>query len=285
MHIAVDIDGTIGYRNERCFIQVCNEDLKLGMDPERLSTLSYEEFLCQPELAAYQEKVGEKYFKLAVGWVDFHRQVLLSALPMAGAVEGVAKLALLAPLAYYTARYTTESEERSQIMAGATHQCLREQQFPQAEEVIFCNGLKDKLLRIAAYIEAEAQEIMLIDDQYERVITSMTAFDQPMRDILLRQMILVAFKAREVPCECHGLRVLPLSSWRHIDTLIGTFSSFSPKRRFSMVAFTDGQLRGTLQHYAGDDPPKPEPKPSEPWPGLPDTPPLPSIPETPPIKK
>ncbi len=283
MHIAVDIDGTIGYRNERRFIQVCNEDLKLNVAPERLATLNYEDFLRQPELIAYQKKVGEKYFKLAVGWVDFHHQVLVSALPMSGAVEGVAKLAKLAPLTYYTARYTAESEERSQIMASATHQWLREQQFPHAEEVIFCNGLQDKLRRIATCMETEAQEIVLIDDQYERVLTFITQLDKLIQDTLLRQMILVAFKAKEVPRECYGLRVLPLSSWRHIDTLIDAFCSFNPKRRkFFMVSLSDEQLQYTLRAGVGDDPPDPEP---EPWPGLPDTPPLPEIPDTPPIEE
>lgn len=225
MRIAVDIDGTISYRNERRYLYVCNEQLQLGIDARRLDTLSYQELLRQPELLAYQERVGDDYFRRAVGWIDFHSQVLCAAIPMTGAVEGVTRLASLGPVTYYTARFAPTSPQRSQAMADATYQWLHAQRFPASDSVVFCSNLKDKLHRLAECIEAEQTEFLLIDDQYARVISYISDLDASQRDILRRRMTLVAFKAARVPEQCARLRVLPLASWRQIDMLIGSFRS------------------------------------------------------------
>jgi len=211
MLFAVDIDGTIGYRNLTVFLQVTNEQLNLGISEDRLKNLGYHDFMIQPECIAYRQRVGDRHFEHRLGWMDFDPAVLAALLPFPHAIEAVTKLASIAPVAYYTARYSPSSAERSQVMAQATEQWLATQGFPHPHNVIYCSGVSDKLAKIAQLIDRAPQPVILIDDHFIKLLKALEEFEN--LEILRRHLIIVAFKAASLPQECHGMRVYALQSW------------------------------------------------------------------------
>ena len=228
-HIAIDIDGTItGERNRTIFAQVCNETWQLGIEEERLSILDYHSLFAQPELVIYRQKVGEASFQYELGWINLDPRVLVSLDPAPGATEGIRALEKMGSVAYYTARYVAQLPEKSRDMADATRQWLQERGFPQAERVIFCESPKGKLALLAQQLTKEAQDIVMIDDRYPRLIEVIEECDQPTQDLFRRYLTLVAFGAETPPEECHGVRVIPFASWRHVDTLMDCCSIASP---------------------------------------------------------
>lgn len=218
--ICVDIDGTICWRNTRKTLEVCNRRLKLGIESERLQTLTYQEFLQQPEVVAYMQRRGEERAQLVIGWIDLSPEVLVAVLPIPGAVEGVQRLANLGEITYWTARYTPDSEELSRGMADATYQWLREQGFPCSDSVTFCASPQDKLTRIAEWSEAEERRVILIDDRYPKLLEVTGTLDTRLQEILRRSVTLVAFGATSVTDATCGMTVVPLMSWQAIDSLI-----------------------------------------------------------------
>jgi len=219
MLFAVDIDGTIGYRNLPVFLKVTNDRLNLGIPEERLKSLTYDDFMTQPECIAYRQHVGESYFEHSIGWMDFDPEVLAALLPFPHAVEAVTRLVSIAPVAYYTARYSPSSAERSQTMALATEQWLARQGFPHPYNVIYCASVCDKLAKIVQLIDATPQPIVLIDDNSTKLLNALEGFDGA--DTLRRHLTIVAFKATRLPQECHGMRVYTLKSWQDdVSTLL-----------------------------------------------------------------
>ena len=239
--IAVDIDGTICWRNVKRFLQVCNTKLQFGIEEKRLETLTYDEFLQQPEVLAYRQKWGEERAQLAIRWIDLDPEVLVAVLPIPGAVEGVQRLTGLGKVTYWTARYTPESAETSQAMADATRQWLREQHFPFPEEVIFCESPQDKLIRIAERSEAEDLSIILVDDRYSKLLEVAGYLDNHLQTILRRRVTILAFRAISVPEECYDISVIPFRSWKAIDTIIERFA-----------VSTNKEVRHGIIRYAAD---------------------------------
>ena len=157
--------------------------------------------------------MGEDAFQLAFGWMDVQYRVLISSLPMAGAVDGIHTLAKRGSVTYFTACSDSHNAERSMVMAVTACQWLREQKFPFPEQVVHCQDLTDKLFTIMASLQV-GETILLIDDQYEQLIHAITALAQPAQDLLRRQLIIGAYKAKSAPEECHGVRVFPFLSWQ-----------------------------------------------------------------------
>jgi hypothetical protein len=219
MLFAVDIDGTIAYRHVPSLLAACNEQFHLGIEPARLQQMSYQTFLCQPELLAYRTRIGAYRFERALGWMDFEPQMLLAMRQHPGACEGVARLATLAPVVYYTARWSPDSVERSQAMAQATYQWLAAEHFPCADAVVFCEGIAGKLSKLAARLEEEGQPIILIDDGYERMIQAYAGLEAHQQR-LLHQLTLVAFGASNVSAISDGLRVIAMRSWSQLAQMI-----------------------------------------------------------------
>lgn len=225
MRIAIDIDGTICVQNVKRYMQVCNEKLKLGIERERLVTLTYANFLLQPEVLAYQQKWGEEYARRMMGWIDLDPEVLVDVLPIPGAIEGTHKLAKLGAITYYTARYTSHSVEISQGMADATRQWLHKHQFPAPDDVIFCESPQDKLTRIAKWSASEDQAVIMIDDRYPKLLEVATTLSEHLQQIIRRSVTLVAFGATGELADCHGIEVIPFRTWCLVDSLVDRFAS------------------------------------------------------------
>jgi uncharacterized HAD superfamily protein len=210
--IAVDIDGTLGYRDRQEYIKTCNETLKLAIAEEHLHDISLKAFYQLPEVQAYKERVGEVYYKKAIGWIDFHPQVLRTTRLLPGAKEGVTLLATAGNVAYYTARYSAQSEERSQEMAQATLEWLAASDFVNPTNAVFCDGVAGKLRQLAQNIASGQGPVMLIDDQYTRLLERLTDLDEETAQLLKRFLILVAFGAPTTP-EGAPLPMIALPSW------------------------------------------------------------------------
>lgn len=211
--IALDIDGTLGYRNRQQYLTTCNETLKLAIAEERLKDLSLQDFYHLPEVLAYKERVGEAYYAKAIAWIDYHPEVLRAMRPLPGAKEGVTRLAMLGKVAYYTARYSAQSEERSQAMAQATLEWLTAHEFVSPTSAVFCDGLPGKLRQLAHELAREAEPVILVDDQSTRLLQRLADLDAEPAQILKRSLILVAHGARTAP-EDAPVPVVALPSWK-----------------------------------------------------------------------
>lgn len=211
--IAVDIDGTLGYRDRQEYMKTCNETLKLAIAEECLPHISsLKAFYELPEIQAYKERVGETYYKKAIGWIDFHPQVLRTTRLLPGAKEGVALLATVGDVAYYTARYSAQSEERSQAMAQATLEWLALCDFVNPTNAVFCDGLSGKLRQLAQDIAGDPGPVILVDDQYTRLLERLADLDEGPAQLLRSSLILVAFGAHVVPTGA-PISTIALPSW------------------------------------------------------------------------
>ena len=223
MHILLDIDGTIGTRNTRRFLELCNKRLKLNMDPERVNQLRYSEFFTQPEVLACKERLGEEKFTLALEWTRLDPRHLLAIIPMPGALTGAAKLTAFGELAYYTARKTPGSGELQHRintqLERATLRWLRKQNFPNPEAAIFCEGPEEKLLHIADLIKQTAQPVLLVDDMWKLLLAAAADLDTATYQLLKQSLTLCAFGAHEVPEQC-DIQTIALYRWSEVTSLI-----------------------------------------------------------------
>jgi uncharacterized HAD superfamily protein len=215
MLFAIDIDGTIAARSMRKFVQLCNERLALGLSTEVLQRrMFYRDFLELPEML---KRKGDPEFQRALAWIDLEPQLLIAMLPLPGAVEGVTQLAQCASVTYYTARHSTARPERNAPMEQATKQWLARKQFPCSDAVVFCASVPDKLMRLTSV--AQTQPVVLIDDQYEKLLNAYAQLqlDKSTRQVLQENLHLVAFGATKQPEQCCGLQVDILPSWNDFD--------------------------------------------------------------------
>ncbi|QBD79806.1 hypothetical protein EPA93_29030 [Ktedonosporobacter rubrisoli] len=221
MYFAIDIDGTIAWRDTPTVARLCNERLQLGIAPERLADpeLLYTDFLQFAEVQAYRESVSPEQFRGEFGWIDLDPQALLAKRTMNGAIPAIERLASLGSVAYYTARYSPRWPEKSEAMAQATRQWLKNCGFPGADQVVFCDGPADKLHRLAALIEEEPQQVVFIDDLYEKIVKAFLKLSEQQIALTRDYLTLVAFEPEALPEQSHGLRIVELQSWRHIDKL------------------------------------------------------------------
>ncbi|HEY1349797.1 MAG TPA: hypothetical protein VGF67_09255 [Ktedonobacteraceae bacterium] len=212
IRIALDIDGTLGYRNRQQYLRTCNQTLQLALAEERLQDLSLHAFYQLPEMQAYKQRVGEAHYTKAVAWIDYHPDVLQAMRPLPGAKEGVARLATLGSIAYYTARYCAQSEERSRAMAEATVAWLAAYHFANPTNAIFCDGLPGKLWQLAQEAADNAEPVLLVDDQYSRLLQQLTEREREPVRLLQRFLILIAYGAQTAP-ERAPIPVIALPSW------------------------------------------------------------------------
>jgi len=127
------------------------------------------------------------------------------ALP--GAQEGVHQLTRLGRVTYATAR-KPEVEE-------ITRAWLASQGFPSSKQVIFCQGVAEKLLAIAAY----PGPLVLIDDRWSQLLDLIEQYRERHKFLrgLAGRLTLVAFggDASALPGVV-GVPVFPLPDWGYL---------------------------------------------------------------------
>lgn len=210
--IVCDIDGTLGRRNRQQYLITCNTTLKLDLADETLQGISLQTFAQLPQVQAYRQRVGETYYTKALGWIDYHPDVLRAMHPLPGAREGVARLATIGSVAYYTARYSAQSQERSQAMAEATRTWLATYDFANPTNTVFCDGLPGKLRQLARDLVRDTESVILIDDQWARLLRQCADLDEDTSALFQGSLILVAYGAPAAP-EHTPLPVVALPSW------------------------------------------------------------------------
>ncbi len=232
MYFLIDIDGTIASINHLHFMQNCNKRLQLGIAAERLSALSFDDFLAQPELIACQQRLGKQRFEQTMRLLQFDQDTLLHYLPVDGAHEAIAKLSEFGSIAYYTARYVTyngnnpstkqATECFNEQMYHATQRWLAQHHFPAADQVVCCESIHGKLQRIAHLIQQEMQPVILIDNQYMDVLTAeLTSAEDA---LLSASFTLCAFYTAAIPFQTKW-RTIAMPTWHHVESLLTSLES------------------------------------------------------------
>jgi hypothetical protein len=230
MFFFIDLDNTIARRNMTYFAQTCNERWDLGLSGERLHKIGYQAFFALPEVQAVRSGISsEERWQEELQEIDQAPAVIERQRVMPSALAGVHTLAQVSSaLSYCTVR-----KDREEIRQ-ATTRWLTAQDFPWTERVLFCRSITNKLVRLASRLaRMETPEPMiLVDDLYLPLLQALHQLQggehltlppeqcRNMACLLQEHLTLVAFHAETVPAECYGLRVLPLPSWREIDSLL-----------------------------------------------------------------
>lgn len=97
-------------------------------------------------------------------------------------------------------------------MAQATLEWLAACDLVNPTNAVFCDGLPGKLRQLAQAIAEDPGPVLLVDDQYARLLERLTDLDEEPAQLLKRSLILVAFGARTVP-EGPPIPVIALPSW------------------------------------------------------------------------
>jgi len=219
IHFLLDIDTTLAERNTAVFIALCNEKLKLGIDKDRLQTLHYHDFLIQPEVINYRTRLGESNFARALNWIELDPHYLLHMQPIKHAVAGVTRLANLGLLTYYTTRKTSRSAQLNQQIAQATCAWLTMHHFPDANHVLFCSSPHDKLCQIVEEIVKCSYHLLLIDGDYESLLSDLSSLSTFMIQHIQCSFTLCAFGVMEV-AQSANFEMVAFPAWEHIDTFI-----------------------------------------------------------------
>ncbi len=235
MFFFIDIDNTIAGRNILHFSRYCNTLWNLGMSEEQLQKgkISYQTFFSAPELCTFRASLSDEQWQEQLRQAEQAPEVLARQRVLPFALEGVSKLARTSSLTYCTVRRGEQEAVRQ-----ATEAWLSTHHFPAPSQVLFCRSLLTKLIHVYRHIQEKQEPVVLIDDLYSPLLEifrqlaeachprySAEQCEQMVR-VLREQMILVAFgaesQASPFPGNVHGLRVLPLSSWEHLDELLPT---------------------------------------------------------------
>lgn len=214
MLIAVDIDGTIatdpGARNHARFM---NKALNLGIPAETISSLhSIEEFMGLQEIRDWKEQRGSlETFKAAWDEAQYDLDLQRDAVPTAGAVVGVQRLAQNGTIIYITCR----KEESSAI----TEQWLARYGFPNAERVYFCEDYSYKFIK--AFEQAQPDEhVLIIDDHMVDVLKCLRMLSTQPHILysVLKRFSFACFGKAEVPYIPEKLKnkvkVVALPNWQ-----------------------------------------------------------------------
>jgi uncharacterized HAD superfamily protein len=128
-----------------------------------------------------------------------------------GAQDGIRQLAAFGDITYATAR----KPDVEQI----TRDWLVEHGFPSSEQVIFCAGVSEKLLAIAAH----PGPLVLVDDRWHQLMDIVGQYGETHRVIggMRDRLTLVAFgvAASAIPGVV-PVPVLPLPDWSNITELL-----------------------------------------------------------------
>lgn len=230
MDIYIDIDGTLAPNNREMVSCVANQRWGLGIDKNQLKGITLDQWENLPEVVAYKSRMAPERYQLELGWLNFHPDVLLSLIPYKGAVEALDELLAQGHrITYATARYSPYSSEKSQAMATATKQWLKQEGFPNPQQAIFMDGLPGKLKMIAERIKQNPGPAVLIDDQHKRLIEQANLLEKDQQDILSRYLTLMCYGATELP-DTALLKMLSLRAWRDRDGLVEGLASTEARK-------------------------------------------------------
>ncbi len=104
-------------------------------------------------------------------------------------------------------------------MALATRDWLEASGFPNHQDVVFCTSFLKKQSCCAARIEETGEAVVLVDDSYEQLLSTVDQLEAGQGDLLRQHFTLLAFGAQEAP-EHAPVRVVALPTWDQIEQAI-----------------------------------------------------------------
>jgi hypothetical protein len=210
MYFLCDIDGTIAERNVPVLLALLAERFNMTFDTDGMTT---KDFLRHPDVAAYRQRVGEAWFRMAVGWCKLDPRMLSCLYPIAGALEGLQYFATIGKLRYCADRNVPGLPEYNQQIQQATYTWLGEQHFPCADQITFCDDVRQKLLVAAELIERSQEPVILIDDLYHYFIEAWPSLGTCLAD----KLTIYAYSAPADLEVCAPIPVVPFQ-WNDLIT-------------------------------------------------------------------
>ncbi|GHO83002.1 hypothetical protein [Dictyobacter formicarum] len=220
--VLVDIDGVLATGHVQRFVALCNDILQLAIPiPNIASIASLREFGALPQVSAHRTKVGSDRFRRQMELMRWHPLNIVGCRVIDGSVEGIQYLAQRSSsLQYCTARFIEFDAAWNTDVANSTKSWLKNNDFPNAELVMFCESPRAKLTTIAAMVRAQKQPVYLIDDSLDLLLDAFDTLSMRDRRVLKTYLTLIAFDHCEEECnQSYPLRVVPLQSWQEIQCI------------------------------------------------------------------
>ena len=215
MLFAIDIDDTIAGGSDayKLYIEHHNNDLGLGLSSQLLESLTdYQSFLKLPQVRAYR-RGHEDRFQASRASCRTSSSVILSLNMLPDAVTGVQYLSRFGQVRYYTIRVNQE----------ATKQWLIVHQFPNSQNVVFCNSSLHKLMSIHQLEIRKHEHIALIDNKPSALIQAfekLTITHPHVAGDIQQHVSLIAFGSDFVEGQDSDLRIFALLSWDDVNNLV-----------------------------------------------------------------
>lgn len=229
--VLVDIDGVLAKHNTRCLLSTYAKNLKLSIPDEQLADVhTREAFHLLPQVQEYIAGVGRDHYQKQLARLEWHPRYVEQCLVIRDALAGVQYLATQASdLGYCTARVISFHERWNRDLALATHLWLTKQGFPNARQVLFCDGFRAKLEAVAAHLrEQQDAYIMLIDDSADKLLRAYEQLTEADQCLLRERFTLVGFWFEEDVD--HPLHTVPLADWERVQQLEKEFNYATLRR-------------------------------------------------------
>jgi hypothetical protein len=158
-------------------------------------------------------------------WLELDPHHLINMHPLKHAVAGVSRLANMGSLVYYSTRKTPSSKQLNAQMSQATRTWLALHHFPHPDRVLFYDKPQDNLCQITQLTARSNYHLIVIDADYEQVLTTLSSLSQFMLQKVQRLLTLYAFGRAEVISQ-EAIHVVPFPTWEHTDACIEAWVEF-----------------------------------------------------------
>lgn len=216
--IYVDIDNTIagGFPFGRFY----NTYWSLGLDSGLLDTLGDDVFFSLPCVAPYLSDEEE------LRWARYYASIDVASIgrrtPIHGSQAVLRGLAQRYRIKYISLRWAIDRNfahlpERQAEIYQATVDWLRRHGYPNPSEVTLVGSFAKKMTHIG---KDEAQKVWMIDDRYQdllKVVGNVISKHGDAHGFVRRvreDITVIGFDAHEIACVTHGVRTIPLPSWK-----------------------------------------------------------------------
>lgn len=227
MYCFIDFDETIAMLDTTDFIALCDKRLRLRIPKERLQSLSFEQFLSQPEVLAIR-KHGQQRFDRLLDRFYFDQEAFLARRPIEGARAGIIRLTQYSRIGAYilsSVHFASSGERPSSTLANrnqytktALNTWLTTYQFPRPEKLLFCDGPGEKLRHIAELVEASSQPAILVSKRAHELLS--VPVDQAVEKILQGQLLLGVYGVEQTAVRATRWPIVALPEWFALDSLL-----------------------------------------------------------------
>lgn len=224
--IFMDLDGTVFGRNLEAFVAECNERFDLQLTAHQTS---YRSLMEHPVMLACKANSKDQ-FEAVLASIEQAPAMLDSLPPLAGAVEGIHKLAQYTSITYCTVRKAHPPFTPADIEL-ATKRSLERHRLPASDQVIFCMSLMNKWLQVYQRIRTTDERHFLVDDLASQLLTAFEQLQagmhprftaqecQQIAKRLREHVTLVAFGSPPLAINS-DLQVYHLPAWKDVDDFI-----------------------------------------------------------------